>query len=83
MCIGSIGSHIGIVTASVNALFLSNDLRLSGVTVLSDNAALVCVDKDLRSLSLLLLIAPCGDLINIDLGIRIYGKNAKSESVDT
>ena len=75
--------HVRVVAAAKYALLLSNDLRLSRVAVLCNNAAVVCVDKNFCGLSLLLLIAPCGDLVYVDDRVRVNRSYTKRKRIDT
>ena len=82
MRLGSFSSHIRVVAAAPNASFLSGDLRLSGILMLSDDVAAKIKQGDGGAL-FLIQVKPSVGYFYIDFGVFIHALNTEGKCVDT
>src|SRR5699024_9759996 len=80
--LGGVHGHVGVVAAAKHAGLLSGDLRLSGVTVLGDDAAVIAVVELLGKGVLVLLVVPLAQLLDVHGGVGVHGLHAQGEAVD-
>src|SRR5699024_6555222 len=77
-----VGGHVGVIAAAEHAQVLSGDLRLSGVAVLGDDAAVEGLDQLPGESALVHLVGPGAQLLHVHGGVGVDGLHAQGEAVD-